>query len=406
VTRAHLLAPLAAAALAVAALAAGAALPASGSSGTQGSEGTPSSNCPSPNPPNEMQLAAGTPQSATLGSAFATALQVVLVNSNGCAVTGAAGTPVTFTAPASGASGIFSGSGSSAVTVGVNSQGDATAPSFSANQISGSYAVSAASSYGSASFSLTNSASGVPARLLPVSPLESAATVLGHYAAPLQARVLDANGAPLAGISVTFTLTPASGTNACGGTESAGASFTGGSSQANATTNASGLATSPPLSANGDAGTVAASAAVSSSSSASASASASSYPAPAPLSFSLKNLPGKPRKLTAGVGASQSTTVGGRFAIRLAVSVTDAQKNPVAGALVTFSAPASGASGSFVVRSRHRSRSTRHVKVRSDACGVALAPPFSANHSVGGYVVKARVAHARPAAFGLVNRGT
>jgi hypothetical protein len=375
--------PLLLAAAAAAGVLAGAALPATSNSSTPGSEGTPSSSCPSPNPPNEMQLMAGSPQSATLGSAFASNLEVALVNSNGCAVTGAAGAPVTFTAPASGPSGIFSGSGSSAVTVGANSEGDASAPSFSANPIAGSYAVSAVSSYGSVSFSLTNSASGVPAKLLPASPLKSAATVTGRYAAPLQTRVVDANGAPLAGIAVTFTLTAATG-----------------SAVASATTNASGLATSPAVIANADAGTFAASAAISSSSS----SAASSYQAPAPLSFSLRNLPGKPRKLTAGIGASQSAPVGERFPIRLAVSVTDAQKNPVAGALVTFSAPAKGASGSFVVRSRRRGRATRYVRVRSDACGVALAPGFSANGSAGGYVVKASLAHVRSTAFALVNR--
>ena len=50
-----------------------------------------------------MTLVAGTPQTAILGSAFATGLQVALSNSDGCPVTSAAaGIPVTFSAPAGG----------------------------------------------------------------------------------------------------------------------------------------------------------------------------------------------------------------------------------------------------------------------------------------------------------------
>ena len=75
--------------------------------------GTGTSTRPSTNPPNELTLVGGTPQTAQLQSAFATPLQVALGNSNGCPVTTAvAGTPVTFTAPAGGASGTFAASGS------------------------------------------------------------------------------------------------------------------------------------------------------------------------------------------------------------------------------------------------------------------------------------------------------
>ena len=61
-------------------------------------------SCPSSNPPNELVLVGGTPQTAQLDTAFANPLQVALANTNGCPVTTAVtGTPVTFTAPASGA---------------------------------------------------------------------------------------------------------------------------------------------------------------------------------------------------------------------------------------------------------------------------------------------------------------
>jgi hypothetical protein len=110
---------------------------------------------------------------------------------------------------------------------------------------------------------------------------------------------------------------------------------------------------------------------------------------------------GRPTQLTAGVGATQSTRVGTHFPLRLAVTVTDAEEHPVAGALVTFAAPAHGPSGRFITHPNRR-RDVRRVAVRSDACGIALAPVFAANHRQGGYIVVASARHLR-AAFALVN---
>jgi hypothetical protein len=123
---------------------------------------------------------------------------------------------------------------------------------------------------------------------------------------------------------------------------------------------------------------------------------------------------GEPVKLATGVGSTQSTTAGTPFPIRLAVTVTDAERNPVPDAQVTFSAPARGASGRFAGRSsighshalnHHRSHVSHPytVKVKANACGIAVAPAFTANHLPGGYIVKASVTHSRPAAFALVN---
>jgi hypothetical protein len=89
--------------------------------------------------------------------------------------------------------------------------------------------------------------------------------------------------------------------------------------------------------------------------------------------------------------------------------VTDARENPVPGALVSFSAPRAGASGRFTVDSaiphRRRLRVSHRstVKVRANACGIAVAPVFTAGAARGGYVVEASAGHARPAAFALVN---
>ena len=128
-------------------------------------------------------------------------------NTNGCPVTTAeAGVPVTFTAPASGASGTFSASGSNTVTVGTNASGQANAPGFTANGSAGSYTVTASSDYGSVTFSLTNTASGIAATITPGAPASQSATAGSRYPQPLQATVLDANGNPVDGATVTFTL--------------------------------------------------------------------------------------------------------------------------------------------------------------------------------------------------------
>jgi protocatechuate 3,4-dioxygenase beta subunit len=115
------------------------------------------------------------------------------------------------------------------------------------------------------------------------------------------------------------------------------------------------------------------------------------------VSFSLRNVAGKPAAIAAGVAASEATPVGSRFPIRLAVTVTDANNNPVRGARVTFRAPAHGPRGHFGKRA--------HVaRVATNAAGIAVAPGFTAGRVAGGYVVTASVAGAkRAAAFALVN---
>ena len=86
--------------------------------------GTGTSNCPSSNPPNQMTLVAGTPQTTTLQSAFATGLQVALTQQRRLPRhERRGGVPVTFSAPAGGASGVFSTSGSNTAIVGADASG-------------------------------------------------------------------------------------------------------------------------------------------------------------------------------------------------------------------------------------------------------------------------------------------
>src|SRR5260221_9945172 len=101
----------------------------------------------------------------------------------------------------------------------------------------------------------------------------------------------------------------------------------------------------------------------------------------------------------------QSTTVAQRFPIALAVPVTDANGNPVAGAIVTFTAPARGSSGVFMVpRPKKNARRSRVVRVRANSKGIAVAPPFTADASVGGYAVTVTVGGSSArTAFSLLN---
>ena len=73
-----------------------------------------------------------------MGTSFVTHFQATVTDSFGNLVSNV---PVTFAAPASGASGTFSGSAS--VTVSTNALGVAIAPEFTATGTAGSYAVTA-----------------------------------------------------------------------------------------------------------------------------------------------------------------------------------------------------------------------------------------------------------------------
>src|SRR5258708_17883565 len=108
--------------------------------------------------PSSIAATAGTPQSATINTAFATALQATVKDAANNPVSGVM---VTFTAPASGASGTFAGGVNTATT---NAQGVATAAVFTANSVAGGpYNVTASvAGVGTpASFSLTNLAPSI-----------------------------------------------------------------------------------------------------------------------------------------------------------------------------------------------------------------------------------------------------
>jgi hypothetical protein len=360
--------------------------------------GTTTAACPTYNVPNTMTLVAGTPQSTKLGAPYAVDLQVSISNTNGCPVTtGLAGRPVTFAAPGSGPSGTFASSGSNAVLVGTNADGVAAAPQFTANGLPGGFAVVATSDYGMVAFSLVNTASGVAATISAVHASQSV-TVGSRYAQPLQATVLDADGTPVAGAQVVFTLGASSdsGGGGGGGSTTAGASFTSGGTQATETTDSSGVATSPTLTANSTAGMFTASAATAG--------------IAEPVSFRLVNVAGKPPRIRALAPGKQSALVGVRYGKPLRVRVVNGNGKPLGGASVTFtlasgSAGGSGGSGgsgsspgaSFV-------GGTNQVSATTDADGIATSPAFTANTTAGHFTAAATTTGTTQAAtFSLAN---
>ncbi|HVQ40051.1 MAG TPA: choice-of-anchor Q domain-containing protein, partial [Pyrinomonadaceae bacterium] len=90
-----------------------------------------------------------------------------------------------------------------------------------------------------------------------------------------------------------------------------------------------------------------------------------------------------PANITATAGTPQSATINTAFATALQATVTDGSGTPVSGVNVTFTAPPSGASGTFA-------NGTATTTATTNASGVATATTFTANGTVGGpYVVMA-----------------
>ena len=294
----------------------------------------------------------GTPQSAQTGAAFSAPLVATVKDSNGFPVPNVT---VTFTAPASGAGGSFSGSATA--TAVTNASGVATSPTFTANNtFGGPYnVVASVPGASSANFALTNTQ--VPAGSIEVSSGSAQSTTVNtQFGSRLVALVKDPNGNPLSGVTVTFT-PPASG---------ASGTFAGGVTTA--VTDASGLAYSPYFTANTTSGTYNVNATVPGVGS--------------PAVFSLTNNPGQPSTITATAGTPQSVAISTPFPTTLSATVKDNYGNPVSGVTVTFTAPGSGASGTFA-------NGTATTTAVTNASGVATSSVFTSNTAVGAYGVSA-----------------
>jgi protocatechuate 3,4-dioxygenase beta subunit len=324
--------------------------------------------------PTAIAAVGGSGQQATVGAEYAQPLQARVTDASGNPVQGIV---VSFSIlpGATGAGAQLLGGGQATT----DSNGIATSPPLLANSSPGRFAAVATVDGVStvATYSLDNHAAVTTVTALVRS--DPSAIVGGRYA-PLQARVLDASGQPLEGAGVTFSVTSSAG--------GAGAAFVGGGGQATELTDANGVATSPALVANTTAGSFTATAGMGGTSD--------------PAAYTLRNRAAAPASITAGAASGESAVTGHRFAVPLAVTVADRYGNPVAGARVTFRAPANGASGHFDA-GRHR-RALRVVSIETNAHGIAIAPPFVANARPGGYVVVATVrGRSARAAFALVN---
>jgi uncharacterized repeat protein (TIGR01451 family) len=254
-----------------------------------------------------ISTVAGSGASSTVGTAFATALEV-LVTLDGTPLANAA---VTFNAPSSGATATLSAS-----MVMTDVQGHAKVVA-TAGTLTGPYTVTASVANGirSAAFALTNAA-GAPAMLVssPGSTPQTA-KVSTPFASDLDVKVLDAYGNAVPGASVTFSA-PSSGASAA-------------LSSASASTDANGRA-HVMASANSTVGSYAVTAAVSG--------------VAAPILLQLQNVSGPPLSLIVLDGSPQSAIVNRAFSTNLRVQVKGANGVAVPNTLVTFTTPGSGAS--------------------------------------------------------------
>ncbi len=321
---------------------------------------------------------AGSNQSAAAGSNFASALQATVVDSDSNPVSGAV---VTFTAPSTGASGSFAASASSAAgataTATTNASGVATAPALTAGGQLGTYTIGASVSgvSTSANFSLTN-LTGAAAVITGGSGSPQYATKGTAFLKTLQATVTDNFSNPITGATVVFTAVPVAG---------ASGTFANGTGTDTETTDATGLAVSTTFTANNVAGCYTATATTSGISSS--------------ASFSLSNV--VPAVAAVGGTTPQSATISTAFVTDLQASVTAnacGTNVPLTGVTVTFTAPASLASGTFA------STSSNVTTAVTNALGVAEASTFTANGTAGSYSVTASAPSATSTAtFSLNN---
>lgn len=305
----------------------------------------------------------GTPQTATVDTAFADPLQVRVTDLNGDPVPGVA---VTFSAPATGASAALS-----AVSVMTDGSGFAEVGA-TANTVAGAYAIiaSVAGVDTPASFSLTNSAGPAAATIAATGVVQSA-PVNTQFPLPLVVLVTDEYGNPVSGVDAAFAA-PGSGATAI-------------LSASNVATDANGLA-QVTATANGLVGSYIVTATV-------------DAIAP-PASFQLSNRVDEGTTIIDDSGDDQAANVGSQFLCALSVSVNDAGGTPQVGFAVDFVAPDTGASA--ILFDGVISGTT--LRVLTNANGYA-AVTATANDIPGAYVITAQLVDSSvpPVDFGMYN---
>jgi len=318
-----------------------------------------------------VNVVAGDNQATTVGTPFPTDFEVQVTTASGQPVPNAA---ITFEAPVTSPTGRFPGpdGGVDGATVSTDGNGDAVAPVFTAGGTAGSYVVDAWSNDVASPgvFHLENE--GPPASVVATVGTPQSAHAGTAFPIDLAARVTDSAGDPVAGVSVMFSA-PTSG---------ATGTFPGSASSVTETTSSTGTATAPTFTAGSTVGSYQVTGTVAGVST--------------PAVFALTNT-NTPANIVASAGTPQSTVRGYPFGTDLAALVTDGASDPCQGVSVTFSAPPTGTAGTFP-------GAVTSVTVLTGANGVATAPTFTANSTVGPYQVLATVSGLpTPATFSLTN---
>ena len=310
-----------------------------------------------------VEVLSGNSQTAPAGTAYAAPLKVAVKDVYGNYVAVAS---VTFTAPSSGPSVTFGGS--ITATAISDSNGVAVSPVLTANSQTGAVRVMAATSGASqaATFDLQNAPGANNGLAFAQQPTDTASGAT--IAPPVTVQLKDGSGNSLAmaNVAVTIQMNPLTQRFvAIGGTTTQN-------------TNAAGLATFANLS-------------VTQIGSYQLVASAANFSSAQSNPFTIRT--GSPASIATAGGTPQSTTISTAFANPLAVLVRDASSNPVSGATVTFTAPASGVSSAILSAAQATTDATGHASVTATANGAA-----------GSYAVTAAVSGvAGTASFALTN---
>ena len=306
-------------------------------------------------PSAQVSVVSGSPQSAAVGGAYAS---LVVQVSDAYGNPAGAGTGVTFTPPASEPTASLS-----ATTGSTNSSGQVSVGATAGHK-TGTVQVTASLSGGaSVTFALTNTP-GTATQVAVLSGQAQSQNVTLAFANPLVAQVTDAYGNPVgANVAVNWTL-PLSGASASVA-PNPGATDVSGQVSATAT-------------AGSQIGTYTATAAVSGGTQT--------------ASFGLTNTSGAVASIAVVSGSGQSAVANIAFTHPLVVQVSDAQGNPVSGATITFTPPATAPSASLGA-----------LTGVSDASG-QVSVNATAGTQAGSYTVSATALGASaPATFSLTN---
>ena len=376
-------------------------------------------SAPASQPAAVSAVNASTPQTAAVNTAYATNLAAKVVDASAQPV---AGVTVSFAAPSTGASGSFGSSGASATAIS-GADGVATAPQFTANATAGPFTVAASVTGVStpASFSLTNQAASGPTTVTILPSADSyvesdlpstnfgPSAVLKNNTTPDTRAYLKFNVTGIAGTVTKATFRAYTQTSSGSGYELHGVADNSwvepGLTYSNRPAVGGMIGSAVNFTANTwtsvDASTYVKAAGTYSFEMNGTSTNLKQYSSREganPAQLVIQYTPAAaPASLSAIAGGGQTTTVGTAFSTQLAVKAVDASSQPVAGASVIFSAPASGAGAAFA-----GGLSTASVTTGAD--GIATAPQLVANATAGAYQVSASTNGASSAVtFNLTN---